>query len=118
MKLNPILPPLLLPLFTTLVAADPNQQKCAHDHPRLAQTIAQFCNVPGNNLMVPSVYANNGRATSNHGKFHVMISSNCNPQMWVPQYWCEKQFYEICAEFDGIGNKRYGPGGCQLFNIY
>ena len=53
-----------------------------------------------------------------HGEFHVMISSNCNPQMWVPQYWCEKQFYEICAEFDGIGNKRYGPGGCQLFNIY
>lgn len=67
--------------------------------------------------MAPSTYADNGVEIKTH---RVRIVSNCDPPQWVPQYWCEKQFYDICASApqEGPSNSgKYGRNGCQVFEV-
>ncbi|KAK5109684.1 hypothetical protein LTR62_006806 [Meristemomyces frigidus] len=96
------------------IAAD--QATCAgkkHGHNAVA-AIQQFC--AKTDMVVPSDYASTG---ATHGGARAFITSKCNPPQWVPAYWCEAQFYNLCAtsELGIAGTLRFGTDGCQYFSI-
>ncbi|KAK5129724.1 hypothetical protein LTR08_002935 [Meristemomyces frigidus] len=69
------------------------------------------------NMVVPSTYAQKGHK---HGGQKAAIQGNCSPAQWVPQYWCLKQFYDLCAhttDDKGEDTKKFGSNGCQSFYI-
>jgi hypothetical protein len=55
------------------------------------------------------------RGVNKNGVF-VKIAGPCNPAQWVPQKYCYKQFYNMCANKVKEGN--FGRNGCQKFGIY
>lgn len=88
--------------------------KCGRKNPAVNTAIQRFC--AKGDIVVPSEYANRGKS---HNGFHVAISGSCNPPQWVPTQWCRVQLTKLCANGDGqgLGNQRYGNGGCQGWHI-
>ncbi|KAK3675294.1 hypothetical protein LTR78_004804 [Recurvomyces mirabilis] len=119
MKLNDLL---ALATAIVLTQADPydiadDMAKCrSMKHgDKAVSAITTFCNNPS--IHAPSTYAQNGIT---NGNIHVMISGNCRPQQWIPWYWCEAQFFNMCANSQMssvMASHEYGDNGCQHFSI-
>lgn len=101
-------------------AAVSNEVRCqAKTGAATMDAIDSFCK--NTNIEVYSPYASVG--TTAHGlsaSTHAFISGSCpRGSTWVPTEWCLLQFYEVCAEGGpmGHGTKRFGVGGCQVFQL-
>lgn len=114
MRISALLPALALASTATAVSDYEWSVKCGRKNPNVNTAIQKFCSK--GNIVVPSEYAKWGKS---HNGFHVAISGNCNPPQWVPQDWCRYQLSKLCARGNGqgLGNQRYGAGGCQGWHI-
>lgn len=89
-----------------------NELACARKDVRVLGAINQFCNT---NVYTGGVYASEGTAVSGA---RVGIGASCKWGTYVPQIWCQSQFYETCAWGNGRGRgQRQYDGGCQHFWI-
>lgn len=93
---------------------------CAEKAPHVVKAIGQYCTRLGTKNVVPNANANKGRKAKYQGKYaNVRITANCNPGQWVPQEFCMRQFYQICAESPkGKGARKFGRNQCQGWYIY
>jgi hypothetical protein len=89
-----------------------NEIACAHKDVRALGAINSFCNT---NVYTGGEYAAEGVALAGA---RVGISASCGWGTYVPQVWCQSQFYEVCAwgNNKGRGQRNY-DGGCQHFWI-
>jgi hypothetical protein len=89
-----------------------NEIACAHKDVRALGAINAFCNT---NVYTGGEYAAEGVALAGA---RVGISASCRWGTYVPQVWCQSQFYEVCAwgNKKGRGQRNY-DGGCQHFWI-
>ncbi|KAK4992235.1 hypothetical protein LTR50_001214 [Elasticomyces elasticus] len=106
----------------------PCHQKMLGGSTHVVQAINDFCSK--RDITVPSSYAWTGvkRGTEwagnipgkHLGTSRVRIDGFCsNGHSWVPQYWCKKQFLDVCAKgnYNGFGEGFFGKNGCQKFII-
>ncbi|KAK4995998.1 hypothetical protein LTR66_004291 [Elasticomyces elasticus] len=106
----------------------PCHQKMLGGSTHVVQAINDFCSK--RDITVPSTYAWTGvkRGTEwagnlpgkHLGTSRVRIDGFCsNGHSWVPQYWCKKQFLDVCAKgnYNGFGEGFFGKNGCQKFII-
>jgi hypothetical protein len=92
----------------------------------ILNAIDRFCK---KNLHVPSNQADFGEVFQSKPRNIISIYGdqkcfddgrmNDNSNVWVPQYWCERQFWKVCAYGNnkGRGNMNFGGRGCQVFDI-
>ncbi|KAK5136093.1 hypothetical protein LTR08_004143 [Meristemomyces frigidus] len=100
----------------TTVTAD-DGTKCSNKAPSVVNAIGKFCQKT--NMVVPSKYATGGMMGYAGKQTRISITGNCGPAQWVPQEYCFKQFYHMCATgtSSGTSAKRYGRNGCQTWLI-
>ncbi|GAB1727146.1 hypothetical protein NU195Hw_Modified_45t1 [Hortaea werneckii] len=100
-----------------LVSAETiNAIYCRRKNGDLTDLIKKFCS--NNYMSVPGPYAWNGMKTPNRHST-IKINASCNPKQWVPSYWCNKQFYQMCVSGGAHGGKKakFGRNGCQKWEI-
>lgn len=112
---------LVAPLMATMGAAINKDnhyykqcQKVSQDH---VHAIDNFCKKPNGAIMLPSGYAKNG---VQEGKVWVSIDATCSPKSWLPEGYCQRQFWQLCSNTalsGGWGRQDFGDGGCQHFLI-
>ncbi|KAG9568050.1 hypothetical protein KCU71_g2949, partial [Aureobasidium melanogenum] len=91
---------------------------------RIANAIDNLCN---KNIHMPGWDASNGVTFDGHNKVAVLVNPPCwgdgrinsNSNVWIPQYWCQRQFWQVCAQGNaqGRGVQVFGARKCQSFWI-
>ncbi|KAG9684897.1 hypothetical protein KCU81_g2789, partial [Aureobasidium melanogenum] len=91
---------------------------------RIANAIDQIC---AKNLHMPGWDASMGVTFDGHNKVAVLVNPPCwgdgrinsNSNVWIPQYWCQRQFWQVCAQGSpqGRGVQVFGARKCQSFWI-
>jgi hypothetical protein len=92
---------------------------------RIVNAIDALCR---KNIHMPGVDASMG-VSFDGGRNKVTVSAvpscwndgriNANSNVWIPQYWCERQFWQTCAQGNaqGRGYQVFGARRCQTFWI-
>lgn len=92
---------------------------------RIVNAIDALCK---KNLHMPGADASIG-VSFDGGRNKVTVSAappcwndgriNLNSNVWIPQYWCERQFWKTCAQGNaqGRGYQVFGARKCQTFWI-
>ncbi|KAI5201621.1 hypothetical protein E4T39_05173 [Aureobasidium subglaciale] len=91
---------------------------------RILQATERLCS---RNLHVPSGVGQVGEAYDRNQRLYVIPNTRClmdgrmnsKSNVWVPKYWCERQFWKTCAQGGpkGRGSQIFGGKGCQKFLI-
>lgn len=78
-------------------------------------------------LHVPGNRARFGEKFDKMNRVAILPNSQClrdgrmkdSDRIWVPQYWCVRQFWKTCAEGNAKGRawRFFGGKGCQYFGI-
>jgi hypothetical protein len=133
-----IVPSLTLLLLTlcTLLLTTPTQAYSEWDYTvmkyscmkkdwRIVNAIDALCR---KNIHMPGADASMG-VSFDGGRNKVTVSAypmcwsdgriNANSNVWIPQYWCERQFWQVCAQGNGKGrgHQIFGARHCQSFWI-
>ncbi|GAB7358258.1 hypothetical protein MBLNU230_g0409t1 [Neophaeotheca triangularis] len=115
MKLDYLTTSLILAAATFSGSAEADRRKdCNVYGVNIPRAMDKFCVKKGNNIVVPSKYAQNGKSSDGR---KVAIRATCRPQQWIPQYWCYKQFYDLCTSGDSKGRNSRIYNGCQIWYI-
>ncbi|KAI4715455.1 hypothetical protein E4T48_08376 [Aureobasidium sp. EXF-10727] len=117
-------------LFVTPILAESEidwqmaRYSCLRKDARIVNAIDRLCN---KNLHIPGSTAQLGEHFDNKNIVAVLVNPMCwtdgriNAQsnVWIPKYWCERQFWKVCAQGNGAGrgNQMFGGRGCQSFWI-
>jgi hypothetical protein len=98
---------------------------CVKKDWRIVNAISALCS---KNLHMPGADASMG-VSFDGGRNKVTVSAyppcwsdgriNANSNVWIPQYWCERQFWQTCLQGNakGRGHEIFGQRGCQSFWI-
>ncbi|THY54215.1 hypothetical protein D6C98_04619 [Aureobasidium pullulans] len=117
-------------LFTTSSLAETDrewaqyQAQCQYKYPTINPAIDLLCS---RNLHLPGVVASIGQNFDRTNKVAIVPNPQClkdgrmnqNSNVWIPEYWCKRQFWKVCAQGNdrGRGQQIFGGRGCQQFYI-
>lgn len=119
---------MIMTLFATQASAKTEAQwatyrsKCLRKDSRIVAAIDRFCT---RDIHVPSTFP--GIKFDDNNRVMVKPNQGCmndgrlkwsNP-VWIPQYWCTRQFWKVCAQGNakGRGYQYFGARKCQQFVI-
>ena len=126
-----LLASLCLLLLTTPTLADTefdfqnHRYKCQRKSGAIMDAIARHCR---KDLHMPTGIARLGESFDG-GTNVVSIAAkpacwmdgrvNDQTRVWIPEYWCTRQFWKVCSQGDsrGRGTQIFGGKGCQMFTI-
>ena len=89
-----------------------NLVQCKNKNSALVDSIGKFCE---GGMVSNSAKAIKGKKVKN---MRARVKMRCPGGQYVPQDWCNAQFWDVCARGNnkGAGNRRYYLG-CQDFRI-
>ena len=89
-----------------------NLAQCKNKNSALVDAIGKFCQ---GGMVSNSAKATKGLRVKN---MRMRVKMRCPGGQYVPQDWCNAQFWDVCARGNnkGAGNRRYYLG-CQDFRI-